>query len=107
MCARWRRQLLPVVALFVLTSCTEVKDFGEYWPRGVVDPALGGTWQKIGLPGEPMDSTPGADVLVFTNDDSGSYSLQSINPVSPNLPADVAAQTEQDNEVRLAVRTLK
>jgi hypothetical protein len=96
-----------VAALLILTSCTEVKDFGAYWGRGVVDPALGGTWQKIGLPGEPIDSTPGADVLVFATREDGSYSLQSINPVNPNLPPDVAAQTEQDNQVRLAVRTLK
>jgi len=93
--------------LLISTSCTEVKDFGEYWQRGVVDSSLSGTWQKIGLPDEPIGSTPGADVLVFTNDNRGSYSLQSINPISPNLPPDVAAQTEQDNQVRLAARTLK
>jgi len=98
---------LPVVALLVLTSCTEVKDFGEYWARGFVDPALGGTWRKIGLPDEPTGGAPGPDVLVFANNDGGSYLLQSINPIPAGLPPDVARQTELDNEVRLAARTLK
>jgi hypothetical protein len=44
-----RRHVLPVVALLLLSSCTDVSDFGAYRDKGVVDPALEGTWQKIGV----------------------------------------------------------
>lgn len=103
---RLRRHLLPVIALLVLTSCTSVEDFGAYWDKGVVDPALNGRWQKMGLPGEPPNDTLGADTLLFTKG-RGSYSLQMINPIDANLPPDVAAQQKKDNDTRLAARTLR
>lgn len=38
------RILYSLVLLLCLTSCLQVKDFGEYWDRGVLDPALEGGW---------------------------------------------------------------
>jgi hypothetical protein len=100
-----RRHVLPVVALLLLSSCTDVSDFGAYWDKGVVDPALEGTWQKIGVPGVKLDATPGPDQLVFVKG-ALSYSLQAINPIDTALSDDVAAQRKKDNEFRLVVRTL-
>ena len=101
-----KRQILPVVAFLVLTSCTPVGDFGAYWDKGVVDPALEGRWQKIGLPGEPIDSIPGADQLLFVKNGQ-SYSWQGINPIVSTLSADQAERRKKDNDARLDVRTLK
>ena len=74
-----KKHLLPVVAILLLSSCTTVDDFGAYWDKGFVDPALEGTWKKIGLPGVKLDSIPGSDKLVFVKD-GRSYSVQAINP---------------------------
>jgi hypothetical protein len=101
-----KRHILPVVALLLLSSCTEVSDFGAYWGKGFVDPALQGTWKKIGTPGQNLDATPGPDQLLFVKEGL-SYSLRSINPIDTTLSDDVAAQRKKDNEFRLAVRTLK
>ena len=94
-----------VAALIALTSCTEVKHFGAYWDKGVVDPALAGRWNKMAEPGFSMSSTPGVYTYVFEKDGS-SYSLRMINPIDPRLPADEAARQKADNETRYAVRTL-
>jgi hypothetical protein len=101
-----KRQILPVVAFLVLTSCTPVDDFGAYWDKGFVDPALEGRWQKIGIPGEPIDSIPGSDQLLFVKNGQ-SYFWQGINPILSTLTADQAEQRKKDNDARLDVRTLK
>ena len=101
-----RRHLLPIAACLLLAACTEVKDFGAYWDKGFVDPALEGTWKKIGLPGKKLNSTPGPDKLLFVKDGL-SYAVQAINPIGRTLPDDVAAQRKNDNEGRITVRTLK
>ena len=101
-----RKRVLPVVALLFLSSCIEVKDFGAYWDKGFLDPALAGSWKMIGIPGQALDDTPGADMLRFTKE-GAFYSLQYINPVDRTLAADVVAQREKDNEASWAVRTLK
>ena len=100
------RRLLPVVVLLLFSSCIPVGDFGVYWDKGVVDPTLEGTWKKIGIPGEDVDATPGADQLRFTKDGQ-SYSWQAINPLDSTLSDDAAAQRRKDNEARWALRTLK
>jgi hypothetical protein len=100
------RRLLPVVVLLLLSSCTPVDDFGAYWDKGFVDPALEGTWKKIGIPGQDLNATPGADRLLFTKD-GPSYSWQAINPLDSTLSDDAAAQRRKDNDARLALRTLK
>ena len=101
-----KRHLLPLVAFLVLSSCTPVEDFGAYWDKGVVDPALEGRWKKIGIPGQDLSSTPGADQLLFVQDGL-SYSWEMINPIDSTLPADVAEQRSKDNDGRWALRTLK
>jgi hypothetical protein len=101
-----RKRFLPVVVILFLSSCIEVKDFGAYWDKGFLDPALAGSWKKIGIPGQALDDTPGADTLRFTKEGL-IYSLQYINPVDKTLAVDVVAQMEKDNESSWAVRTLK
>jgi hypothetical protein len=101
-----KKHFLPVLAFLLLSSCTPVDDFAAYWDKGVVDPALEGRWKKIGIPGQDLDSTPGADQLLFVKD-GPSYSWQMINPLDSTLPADVAAQRKKDNDGRWALRTLK
>jgi len=96
-----------VLALGMLVACTEVADFGAYWDRGTLDPALAGRWKKIGRPGEPIDSIPGSDLVVFTRT-GPSYSLQLINPVDdPALDPDARAQQVKDNDARFDARTLR
>ena len=94
-----------VIAVLGLTSCTEVKDFGACWDRGIVDPALAGRWKKMAEPGYSLDNTSGVDTLLFVRDGS-SYSLQMINPINGPLPAEVASERRASNEMRYTVRTL-
>src|SRR5678815_681002 len=101
-----KKHILPVVAFLILSSCTPVEDFGAYWDKGFLDPALEGRWQKIGMPGEPIDSIPGADQLLFVKNGQ-SYSWQGINPIDSRMSADQAEQRKKDNDERLDVRTLK
>jgi hypothetical protein len=101
-----KRHLLPIVAFLVLSSCTPVGDFAAYWDKGFVDPALEGRWQKIGVPGEPIDSIPGADQLLFVKNGQ-SYFWQGINPIDSTLSAEQAERRKKDNDARLDVRTLK
>jgi hypothetical protein len=101
-----KRHFLPIIAFLLLSSCTEVEDFGAYWGKGFIDPALAGTWKKIGVPGRRLNDAPGADRLLFVKNGL-SYSLQASNPIDRTLPDDVAAQRKKDNDVRIAVRTLK
>jgi hypothetical protein len=98
---------LPLVVVLLLASCTPVADFGAYWDTGFVDPAIEGTWKKIGIPGEALNSIPGADQLLFVKDGQ-SYSFQAINPLDdPALSAENVAQRRKDNDARSPVRTLK
>jgi hypothetical protein len=58
------------------------------------------------MPGEPIDSIPGADQLLFVKNGQ-SYSWQGINPIDSRMSADQAEQRKKDNDERLDVRTLK
>src|SRR5437762_8933249 len=100
-----KRHWWPVVALLLLTSCTEVKSFGAYWDKGFVDPAVSGRWRKIAEPGFDLSSTPGVDTLLFVRNGS-SYSLQMINPIDAASPADQVVSQREENEKRYAARTL-
>ena len=96
-----------LLAVLVLTSCTPVEDFGPYWDKGFVDPALEGSWKKTGLPGQEIDGIPGADVLRFTKDDS-SYRQYDINPTNDTrLTAEEIEQRKADNAQPISVRTLR
>jgi hypothetical protein len=44
--------LLPILFLSACASNIEVKDFGPYWEKGIVDPAFLGWWK------EPVDKDP-------------------------------------------------
>jgi hypothetical protein len=101
-----KKHLLLVVYVLLLCSCTSVDDFGIYWDKGFHDPSLEGSWKKIGIPGQNIDSTPGADQLVFTTND-GSYAMQAINPIDSTLPDDAAEQRKKDNAARFALRSLR
>jgi hypothetical protein len=95
-----------LVAVLVLTSCTPVEDFGPYWNKGFVDPALAGSWKKIGRPGQEINSVPGPDVLRFTQDAS-SYLAYAINPIDFTKPADVIEQQRVVNAQAVSARTLQ
>lgn len=101
-----RRCILPVLALVCVSSCIEVTDFGAYWAKGALDPALAGTWKKLAGPGQTLDNTPGVDMLVFAKD-GPVYALHQINPIRPEFSADVAAQQRKDNDDEWSVKTLK
>ena len=97
---------LPIIAVLLLASCIGVEDFRPQWSKGSLDPALAGSWKKIGVPGQKLDDTPGADRLSFAGN-GPSYAFQQTNPIESTLAADVAAQRRKDNELRGAVRTLR
>ena len=46
-----RQKLLPTILcialLFAIKGCIPVEDFGEYWEKGAVDPALEGHWKQL------------------------------------------------------------
>jgi hypothetical protein len=99
------RACLIICAVLVMSSCTPVDDFGLYWDKGFIDPALAGSWKKVLRAGEDPNF-PCADRWRFTRSGTN-YSLQSINPIDPTAdPQDVAKQ-KADNERALSVRSLR
>jgi len=100
-----RRLLLPLLAIVLTASCITVDDFGDYWGKGFVDPALAGTWKMIGIAGQPPDRTLGTDQLRFTKN-GRSYAMQAINPIDRGMTAEQAAEQAKNNETREAARTL-
>jgi len=95
-----------LVAVLALSSCTSVEDFGIYWDKGFIDPALEGTWKKLGLPGQDSNSIPGPDLWRFTRDGSR-YSLEGINPTDRTAEPGVIEQQKADNQRRMSGRTLR
>ena len=70
-----KKLCLCVAATLAMVSCIPVGDFGTYWNKGVVDPALEGTWRKVRRPGQaPEESNVGPDELRFMRTGS-SYSM--------------------------------
>jgi hypothetical protein len=101
------KRLWPcLVAILVLSSCTWVEDFGMYWDKGFIDPALEGSWKKLGLPGEDPNDIPGPDLLRFTRNGS-SYSAQGINPIDQTAEPDVIEQQKAVNAQVMSARTLR
>ncbi len=99
-----KRVCLTICAVLVMSSCTPVDDFGLYWDKGFVDPALAGSWKKVRP--APEDQFPCPNLWRFTRSGTN-YSLQSINPIDQTAePQDVAKQ-KADNERALSVRTLR
>ena len=95
-----------MVAVVVQVSCTPVEDFGTYWDKGFVDPALQGSWKRLTAPGENPAETTCADMLRFTRNGT-SFALQGIQPIDRTLEPDVIAQVKADNEERVSARTLR
>jgi hypothetical protein len=95
-----------MVAVVVQLSCTPVDDFGLYWDKGFVDPALEGSWKKLARSGEDPNDIPGADLLRFARNGT-IYSFQEIDPIDPAFEPDVIQQIKADNERRLSARTLR
>jgi hypothetical protein len=101
-----KRICLAICAALVVSSCTPVDDFGLYWDKGFVDPALEGSWKKIRRAGEDPDSVPGPDLWRFTRNGTN-YSLRGINPIDQTAEPQVIAEQNAANEVALRVRTLR
>ena len=59
-----KRLWLCVAGSLALTSCVFVNDFGTYWDKGFVDPALEGSWIRRSCAG--VDSVFGPDEWRFT-----------------------------------------
>ena len=95
-----------LAAVLALSACTGVEHFGAYWDKGFVDPALEGSWRKLGLPGRDPDAVPGPEQWRFTPNGS-SYSLQGINPVDQAADPAVIERRQADNEGRMSARTLR
>lgn len=91
------RICLTICAVLVMSSCTPVDDFGLYWDKGFADPALEGSWKKVGRAGDNPDSVPGCpDLWRFTRS-GANYSLQAIYPIDKTA----------EPEAALSVRTLQ
>jgi hypothetical protein len=101
-----KRFSLCLVAVLLLSSCTPVEDFGVYWDKGFVDPALEGSWKKLGLPGENPNNIPAPDLWRFTRN-GASYSLQGINPIDQTAAPDIIEDQKASNEARMSARTLR
>ena len=101
------KRLWPcLAAILALSSCTGVEDFGLYWDKGFIDPALQGSWKKLGLPGQNSNDIPGPDLWRFTRNGS-SYSLQGINPIDQTADPDVIEQQQAENDRPMSARTLR
>jgi hypothetical protein len=83
-----------------------VDDFGAYWDEGDIDPALEGTWKKVGLPGENIHSIPGPSIWRFTRNGTG-YAAQAINPIDPTEDPKIIAQRRKDNDRQMSARSLR
>lgn len=66
--------------VLLLTSCIDVDDYGDYWDKTTVDPALAGRWVKLS---EDDQTTPTAQGYAFTLKDNA-YSVQSWKGGKPS-----------------------
>jgi hypothetical protein len=80
---RMKRLCLCVAATLAMVSCIPVDDFGTYWDKGVVDPAIEGIWKNISGPG----SSPEAGELRFTR--TGSFYSMNVVGVDPPINPEV------------------
>jgi hypothetical protein len=101
-----KRFIACLAAVVIQTACLGVDNFGAYWDKGFVDPALEGSWKKAGRIGQPINDTPGPDMWRFTKNGT-SYSLQAINPIDPSSSPDEIAQAQADNDTRIPSRSLR
>lgn len=95
-----------LVAVLVLSSCISVDDFGAYWDKGFVDPALEGTWEKVDPPGEDIKHIPGPRTWRFTRNGS-SYAAYAIHAIDPTDDPEIIAQKRAVNDRYLNARSLR
>ncbi len=72
---KFMRGFYALLLICILSACIEVKDTGEYWAKGTIDPALEGQWT--------VQSKDGPGHLVFTKD-GPQYHLFTAAPKEPD-----------------------
>src|ERR1700722_17096362 len=69
-------KLLIAVAFLMLTSCIDVDDFGTYWDKTTIDPALAGDWLRVPVSEHDAEKDfPAGQVWHFILKD-GAYEIQ-------------------------------
>lgn len=63
------KKLLVLFSILLLTSCISVKDFGSYTDKAYFDPAVIGTWEKVGT-----------DEITYVKEKDGAYEITPANP---------------------------
>jgi hypothetical protein len=102
---RMKRLCLCVAATLAMVSCIPVDDFGTYWDKGVVDPALEGTWKNIGLPGSSPEEKFGYRELRFTR--TGSFYSMNVVGIDPSMDPEVLEQVKRRKAGAGNARTLR
>jgi len=102
---RMKRLWLCVAATLAMVSCIPVDDFGKYWDKGVVDPALEGTWKNIGLPGSSAEERLGARELRFTR--TGSFYSMNMVGIDPSMGPEALERVRARNARAGIARTLR
>ena len=79
------KNLLFCLAVLFLSSCIPVHNFGTYWKKGTVDPALLGTWIPIASPSHDDDRKEARTVYIAGKkrvrvvNVRGTYQIESLN----------------------------
>jgi hypothetical protein len=102
---RMKKLCLCVAATLAMVSCIPVDDFGTYWDKGVVDPALEGTWKNIGVPGSTPQERLGARELRFTR--TGSFYTMNMVGIDPSMAPEVLERVRMRNARAGIARTLR
>ncbi len=82
-----KKPLLLVCAL-LLTSCIDVMNFGVYWNKGYVDPALAGMWEPVAVPGKDISQSSKQHVVV----DGDAYRITNFERGVEKIDAPIAAR---------------
>ncbi len=70
------KKLLLTLAVLMLTSCIDVDDFGAYWDKTTVDPAMASDWLRVPIsPNDAANDFPAGQTWHFTLKD-GAYQIQ-------------------------------
>ena len=70
------RNLFLCLAMVLLSSCIPVDDFGTYWEKGTIDPALLGRWVEITSPARDADDRKEARTVKVSDKKEG---IQVVN----------------------------
>ena|ERR1035437_4676986 len=78
------RNLFLCLLVVLLSSCIPVEDFGSYWKKGTIDPALLGKWGKM-IPRDEDDRKESRSVKTANEggiqvaDKGGTYQIDSLD----------------------------